>query len=164
MAKISTKRLSKELAELQKGGCPFGCSLVQADDLTEWKIKMAGPPETVYDGETFLLRFRFSPQYPIESPEVVFLVGPSGLPDAKPGDPLWKAPEHPHIYSNGHICASILSTGWSPVLNCFAICLTIQSMLASCKKKELPQDNERYVRTAPISPKDTRWSFHDDTV
>jgi hypothetical protein len=65
-------------------------------------------------------------------------------------------------------------------------------MLASCKKKERPVDNDRYVRNAPISPKvsqspslnfvgkglrffeniafsqhslqNTRWHFDDDTV
>ncbi|MBW0563434.1 hypothetical protein O181_103149 [Austropuccinia psidii MF-1] len=169
MSRISTKRLSKELLDLQSGECPVGCSLVQADDLAEWKIKLTGPPDTLYSEESFLLRFRFSPQYPIEAPEVVFVVGSSNTPssskDKQPdGGQNWAAPQHPHIYSNGHICASILSTGWSPVLNCFAICLTIQSMLASCKKKEWPADNDRYVRTAPISPKNTRWHFHDDTV
>lgn len=76
---------------------------------------------------------------------------------------------HPHIYTNGHVCASILGKStyprphasaprcfsgaqyqllpqewqltagpeWSPVLNAVSICLTMQSMLASCKKKEL---------------------------
>ncbi|KAA1130374.1 hypothetical protein PGTUg99_006173 [Puccinia graminis f. sp. tritici] len=135
MARISTKRLTK---------------------LVEWKIKITGPPETLYSNENFLLRFRFSPQYPIEAPEVVFFVSPStatGHSEKGPEEEKWAAPEHPHIYSNGHICASILSTGWSPVLNCAAICLTIQSMLASCKKKERPVDNDRYVRNAPISPK-----------
>lgn len=29
-------------------------------------------------------------------------------------DDTWKAPIHPHIYSNGHICASILGNDWSP--------------------------------------------------
>ena len=43
--------------------------------------------------QVFTLRFRFSDKYPMESPEVVF----TGVP-----------PEHPHIYSNGHICLSIL--------------------------------------------------------
>lgn len=67
-------------------------------------------------------------------------------------------------YSNGHICMSLLDNGWSPVLNVEALCLSIQSMLASCKRKERPQGNDSYVKRAPISPKQTRWDFHDDTV
>ncbi len=71
-----------------------------------------------------------------------------------------------------------------------SVLLTLQSMLASCKvrmpqwrnvpqaddaytitshlftlqKKERPPDDARYSKNAPISPKDTKWVFHDDTV
>lgn len=65
--------------------------------------------------------FRFSDQYPIDSPAVQFIVN---------NTKGYLSPVHPHIYSNGHvgvvlsmnsadtfkICASILSDGWSPVL------------------------------------------------
>ena len=39
---------------------------------------------------------------------------------------------------------------------------TIQSMLASNTKLELPTDNDRYVANAPSNPKHTKWAFHDD--
>ena len=65
---------------------------------------------------------------------------------------------------NGHICMSLLGTGWSPVLNVESLCISIQSMLASCKKKQRPPGNDAYVRRAPLSPKDTRWAYEDDTV
>ncbi|KNZ57650.1 ubiquitin-conjugating enzyme E2 W [Puccinia sorghi] len=201
----------QELSDLQDGGCPVGCSLVQADDETKLlrslfdsiatklhssssgRLKLLAHRKrstrtrnfcSVSDSLVFIdLSCFSSPQYPIEAPEVVFVVSPTnppGQPEQQAQEATWAAPEHPHVYvgtsfnttsrSNGHICASILSTGWSPVLNCAAICLTIQSMLASCKKKERPIDNDRYVRNAPISPKashpssNTRWHFDDDTV
>ncbi|KZP15189.1 UBC-like protein [Athelia psychrophila] len=97
--------------------------------------------------------FRFPTQYPIDSPAVQFLV-----------DSTHVAPIHPHVYSNGHICASILGTEWSPVLSVISVCVTLQSMLASCKKKERPQDNDRYVSNAPDNPKKTRFHYDDDTV
>ena len=67
--------------------------------------------ETLIDRvETFCLRFKFSKTYPIDAPEVTFLNSAG-----------YKPPIHPHIYSNGHLCLSILSetssSGWSPVLN-----------------------------------------------
>lgn len=31
---------------------------------------MKGAPSTLYDGEKFLLQFKFGPKYPFESPEV----------------------------------------------------------------------------------------------
>ena len=38
-----------------------------------------------------------------------------------------------HISDSSQICASILGTEWSPVLSVSAVCVTLQSMLASCK-------------------------------
>ncbi|KZT58467.1 UBC-like protein [Calocera cornea HHB12733] len=153
MAAISTKRLTKELRELQANGPPTGIGIVSIDNFECWLLTIEVLGNTLYEGEKFCLRFRFSPSYPIESPEVTFVV-----------DDKWAAPVHPHIYSNGHICASILGNEWSPVLSVVSVCLTIQSMLASCTKKQKPQDNDRYVLHAPLSPKKTRFHYDDDTV
>ncbi|KAK8854867.1 hypothetical protein IAR55_003606 [Kwoniella newhampshirensis] len=151
-AGLSTKRLMKELSDINTKGTPPGISLHSADSMQDWifLISVLGE-ETVYRGETFALRMKFGNRYPIEVPEVTFLANPEYQP-----------PVHPHVYSNGHICASILGNEWSPVLNAVAICITMQSMLASNKKKERPEGNDRYVRTAPSNPKLTRWHYDDD--
>ena len=46
-------------------------------------------------GEVFALQFTFEPEYPISSPEVVFVA-----------DNGYQTPVHPHVYSNGHVSCS----------------------------------------------------------
>jgi len=153
MALAYTRRLNKELAEIH-AGTPVGINLVNADTFEKWLFTIEVMGTSEYEGEKFLLMFRFDNTYPISAPAVQFVV-----------DDTHKAPVHPHVYSNGHICASILGReGWSPVLTVIAICITIQSMLASCKKKEPPSDNDRYVPRAPENPKKARFHYHDDDV
>ncbi|KAG6918692.1 hypothetical protein DXG01_012510 [Tephrocybe rancida] len=117
-------------------------TLVKADDLETWWFTIEVMGESLYEGEKYTLQFRFDANYPISSPAVQFVVTDGHT-----------SPIHP-------ICASILGNEWSPVLSVVAVCVTIQSMLASCKKKERPIDNDRYVRNAPDNPKKTR--FHYD--
>lgn len=46
------------------------------------------------------------------------------------------------------ICASILGTDWSPVLSVVSVCVTLQSMLASCKVW-IPSSYSAYTTTDP---------------
>ncbi|THH09427.1 hypothetical protein EW145_g2039 [Phellinidium pouzarii] len=141
MSSISTRRLQKELKEINND-CPQGIALVKAEDFETWYLSLQVLGESVFADETFLLKFRFDNQYPISSPSVTFVV-----------DEHFQAPLHPHVYSNGHICANILGDGWSPVLSVTSVCISLQSMLASCTKKERPEGNDRYVMFAPEDPK-----------
>jgi len=148
----SEKRLHKELISLVKEPPPG--MIVDADqaeqNLNIWTINMQGAEGTLYDGEQFQLQFKFGTSYPFESPEVTF-VGQN-------------IPVHPHVYSNGHICLSILTDDWSPALSVQSVCLSIISMLSSCKEKKRPPDNSFYVKTCNKNPKKTKWWYHDDKV
>ncbi|KAJ3316385.1 hypothetical protein HDV06_003738, partial [Boothiomyces sp. JEL0866] len=108
-----------------------GINLVATDSITAWNIVVKGSEGTLYEGQEFELEVVFGSNYPMEAPEVQF---------------VGKVPIHPHIYSNGHICLSILYDHWTPALT------------------EPPPDDARYVRTAPKSSKKSKWSFHDDSV
>ncbi|RXK40256.1 ubiquitin-conjugating enzyme E2 W [Tremella mesenterica] len=124
--RLSTKRLMKELKDIQEKGTPAGIIPLSTESVDEWVflICVLGD-ETIYKGEQFALRLIFSDRYPIDCPQVTFIA-----------DDQYQPPLHPHVYSNGHICASIFGNEWSPVLTAVSICITMQSMLASNKKKE----------------------------
>ncbi|XP_023326404.1 ubiquitin-conjugating enzyme E2 W [Eurytemora carolleeae] len=147
------KRLKKEFqsfATEPPDGLELSEETLKGEDLGVWQIKLVGPTKTLYEGETFNLQFKFGMKYPFDSPEVVFV-----------GDSI---PVHQHIYSNGHICLSILTDDWSPALSVESVCLSIISMLASAKDKVRPSDDSFYVRTCSKNPKKTRWWYHDDSV
>ncbi|XP_024857493.2 ubiquitin-conjugating enzyme E2 W isoform X4 [Bos taurus] len=127
------KRLQKELLALQNDPPP-GMTLNEKsvqNSITQWIVDMEGAPGTLYEGEKFQLLFKFSSRYPFDSPQVMFT-----------GENI---PVHPHVYSNGHICLSILTEDWSPALSVQSVCLSIISMLSSCKEKIL-SDGERGKR------------------
>jgi ubiquitin-conjugating enzyme E2 W len=138
------KRLQRELADLTSCAT-FPVELV-GEITDKWIVTIRGAEGTLYSGEIFRLQFTFGAEYPIESPEVVFLS---------------PAPKHPHIYSNGHICLSILYDAWSPALKVETVCMSIQSMLSSAREKSHPKDNDSYIMRCAKSPKQTRWDFHD---
>jgi len=58
-------------------------------------------------------------------------------------------PIHPHIYTNGHICLSIIYDDWSPALGVEAVCHSMVSMLSSAKEKMPPADNEVTLNPKP---------------
>lgn len=156
------RRLLKETAQLRAEydqGLPDSQHMRIVEDLhpinergfcAALRIHIAGAPATIYAGEIYTLEFRFPSNYPFSSPAVTFVP-----PDI---------PMHPHVYSNGHICLSILCDDWTPALTVSTVCESIVSMLSSCKTKQRPPDDMIYTMRASTNPKETKWWLHDDKV
>ncbi len=141
-------RLQKELQDIKK----FEDTLtveVNKNKTTTWRVSFKGAEDTLYSGESYTLQFKFSNEYPIDSPEVIFV-----------GD----IPAHEHIYSNGYICLSILFDGWTPALRVSSVCMSIISMLSSATEKKRPPDDDYFSAKYTKGPKSVTWIFDDDKV
>ncbi|KAJ2064155.1 hypothetical protein GGI17_001200 [Coemansia sp. S146] len=125
---LRTKRLMREYQHMTADPSPQ-VWLRSHENLGKWEVVIQGATETLYAGESFTLQFTFPEAYPLEAAEVVFVNN---------------VPVHPHVYSNGHICLSILYQHWSPAL-------TVETVP--------PAGDSNYVKQAKVSPKDAAWRF-----
>ena len=139
-------RLKKEAEDIEKNF--VGVLELNQQNETCWHIKFVGAEGSVYAGEPYTLQFKFGADYPIDSPEVIFV----GTP-----------PDHEHIYSNGYICLSILYSDWTPALKASSVCMSIISMMSSAAKKQKPANDSSAVSwMRHQSPKQVNWMFEDD--
>ncbi|KAK4362985.1 hypothetical protein RND71_018226 [Anisodus tanguticus] len=108
---MASKRILKELKELQKDP-PTSCSAGPvAEDMFHWQATIMGPPDSPYAGGVFLVTIHFPPDYPFKPPKARTKVF------------------HPNINSNGSICLDILKEQWSPALTISKVLLSICSLL-----------------------------------
>ncbi|GAV58606.1 UQ_con domain-containing protein [Cephalotus follicularis] len=110
---MASKRILKELKDLQKDP-PTSCSAGPvAEDMFHWQATIMGPADSPYTGGVFLVSIHFPPDYPFKPPKVAFKTKVF----------------HPNINSNGSICLDILKEQWSPALTISKVLLSICSLL-----------------------------------
>ncbi|KAK4478378.1 hypothetical protein RD792_013845 [Penstemon davidsonii] len=110
---MASKRILKELKDLQKDP-PTSCSAGPvAEDMFHWQATIMGPTDSPYTGGVFLVTIHFPPDYPFKPPKVSFKTKVF----------------HPNVNSNGSICLDILKEQWSPALTISKVLLSICSLL-----------------------------------
>ncbi len=124
MSVRASARLKKEADDIRNNFAGVLELLIKSD--TVWQVKFTGAEGSVFANEPYTLQFKFNSDYPIDSPEVIFVGNP---------------PEHEHVYSNGFICLSILYTEWTPALKVSSVCMSIISMMSSADKKMRPPND-----------------------
>ncbi|XP_024034610.1 ubiquitin-conjugating enzyme E2 10 [Citrus clementina] len=112
-ALMASKRILKELRDLQRDP-PTSCSAGPvAEDMFHWQATIIGPNDSPYAGGVFVVTIHFPPDYPFKPPKVAFKTKVF----------------HPNINSNGNICLDILKEQWSPALTISKVLLSICSLL-----------------------------------
>ncbi|XP_063237425.1 ubiquitin-conjugating enzyme E2-22 kDa [Bacillus rossius redtenbacheri] len=127
MANIAAQRIKREFKEVMKSEevakCAIKVELVN-DDYTELKGEIAGPPETPYEGGTFILEIKVPETYPFNPPKVRFITK------------IW----HPNISSvTGAICLDILKDQWAAAMTLRTVLLSLQALMAAAEPDD-PQD------------------------
>ncbi|KAK2964539.1 putative Ubiquitin-conjugating enzyme E2 W [Blattamonas nauphoetae] len=141
------QRIMRDIQDIRKNPLQSCLPDFSADSLEQFTVYLEGPKDSIYEEEKFTLRFHFLECYPLDAPIVQFI------------PPM--VPKHEHIYSNGHICLSILGDEWSPALGIRSVVMSILSMLSSSKEKKTPPDDDEYMLEAPSNPQETQWDYHD---
>ncbi|KAJ9533999.1 hypothetical protein QJQ45_027107 [Haematococcus lacustris] len=138
---MASKRIQKELADLQKDPPP-NCSAGPAgDDLFHWQATIMGPADSPFAGGVFFVVIHFPHDYPFKPPKVSFST----------------KVYHPNINSQGSICLDILKDQWSPALTVSKVLLSICSLLTDPNPDDplvpeiahtIKTDRARYENTA----------------
>ncbi|RDY00148.1 hypothetical protein CR513_16710, partial [Mucuna pruriens] len=130
---MASKRILKELKDLQKDP-PTSCSAGPvAEDMFHWQASIMGPADSPYAGGVFLVSIHFPPDYPFKPPKAIFpnlilTLSPSIICSSDVVAFRTKV-FHPNINSNGSICLDILKEQWSPALTISKVLLSVCSLL-----------------------------------
>lgn len=123
MSKFREKKLAAELKRLTNK--EFKINTID-DNISEWIVKIEGPPDTPYSNLTFDVKIIFSSKYPISAPAMYFV----------------KKMFHPNVSNEGKVCASFLGNDWSPTLGASGAIYSLISLLND------PNNNDPYNSNA----------------
>ncbi|EEB19629.1 ubiquitin-conjugating enzyme E2-22 kDa, putative [Pediculus humanus corporis] len=127
MANIAAQRIKREFKEVSASEEVAKCSIkidLVKNSFSELIGTIAGPPDTPYEGGTFLVEIKVPETYPFNPPKVKFMTK------------IW----HPNISSaTGAICLDILKDQWAAAMTLRTVLLSLQALL-SAAEPDNPQD------------------------
>ncbi len=149
---------------------PPWCRLESASkDARTWVVQVLGPEGSLYAGEHFHLKVQLPINYPQKPPSAYFVRLPLPKNETISGDgsinkrTIYSSiPRHPHIYSNGDICLSVLGKDWRSSMTVESVIVSIVSLLSSSKSKRLPPDNTLHSENNIPGQQQVNWMYHDN--
>lgn len=166
MATNRTRRIAKELQDIQNDtDSQIFCEPANGSDTTKLRASFPGPPDTAYEGGTFIVDITVPMDYPFRPPVMSFstkLWHPNVssqtvcLPLFFPPSTKFRSRIHPRPFTppirthqtnqsssqpQGAICLDTLGSAWSPVLTIKSALISLQSLLSDPEPKD-PQDAE----------------------
>tara|TARA_Y100000310_G_scaffold339980_1_gene434346 strand:- start:63 stop:980 length:918 start_codon:yes stop_codon:yes gene_type:complete len=127
MSNSTIKRILKEKIKYHKNPLDKEGIFINYDDndIFKARVLILGPEDTPYAHGFYLFLFTFPENYPHSPPKCLFLTtkGQSRM--------------NPNLYSNGHVCLSILNTwngpGWTSCQTLASVCISIQGLVLHSK-------------------------------
>ncbi|KAI6656462.1 Ubiquitin-conjugating enzyme E2 K-like [Oopsacas minuta] len=127
MASLAIQRVKREFKEVVTSSEAENSQIkleMVAENLKHLQGEIKGPPDTPFEGATFILDILIPDSYPFNPPKVKFATK------------IW----HPNISSaTGAICLDILKDQWAAAMTLRTVLLSIQALLASAEPDD-PQD------------------------
>lgn len=137
-----TRRIAKEIAEIKNDQHshiivePAG----NGDDLTHLRGQFKGPPDTPYEGGTFVIDIKIPSEYPFRPPVMRFVtkIYHPNVSSQTVCD-LVDCQRIGMLTHQGAICLDTLKDAWSPVLTIKSALISLQSLLSTPEPSD-PQD------------------------
>ncbi|XP_067934223.1 ubiquitin-conjugating enzyme E2 N [Watersipora subatra] len=115
MASQLPRRIVKETQRLMAEPVPGIQAVPDEANARYFKVVVAGPKDSPYEGGIFNLELFLPEEYPMAPPKVRFMT----------------KIYHPNIDKLGRICLDILKDKWSPALQIRTVLLSIQALLSA---------------------------------
>ncbi|KAG2232024.1 hypothetical protein INT48_000579, partial [Thamnidium elegans] len=116
---IATKRIQKEIMDLDRDPPPGITCYPKDDTITDLEAYIKGPPDSPYEAGLFKLSIQIPDRYPFQPPQIKFVT----------------SIYHPNIDDTGRICADILKMGekgeWKPAINLSTALTSLRQLLAA---------------------------------
>lgn len=127
MSHLALQRVKREFKEVvtssEAESSQIKLEMVE-ENLKHLTGEIKGPPDTPFEGATFILEILIPDNYPFSPPKVKFATK------------IW----HPNISSaTGAICLDILKDQWAAAMTLRTVLISIQALLASAEPND-PQD------------------------